>query len=218
MSVLRLFIAAVIFALPLTASADFENVRAAAVFRNFDTQLRFEDGAVHERHFRRAGIEYWEAIAEHVYGGFALGYSESEGHDAARPFETAAGNYGLLGLRVDAPLNERLSLRGRAAYLLQRDVAGPVDALETRSREVRAEFGPVLHLRRLEFSLGAVWRDLDYRDVVHDNGVESVRHAEGTERGGGFAALGLRTGDGVIALRYDAGAESGWGLRFEQTF
>lgn len=218
MSVLRLFIAAVIFVLPLTASAGFENVRAAATFRSFDTELRFEDGAIHERHFRRAGIEYWEAIAEHVYGGFALGYSESEGHDAARPFETAAGNFGLLGLRVDAPLNDRFSLRGHAVYLLQRDVAGPVDALESRSREVRGEFGAVLHLRRLELSLGAVWRDLDYRDVVHDAGVESVRHAEGSDTGGGFAALGLSTGEGVIALRYDAGAESGWGLRFEQTF
>ncbi|HEX6929306.1 MAG TPA: hypothetical protein VF267_08660, partial [Gammaproteobacteria bacterium] len=112
-----------------------------------------------------------------------------------------------------------LSLQGRVEYLLQRDHTGTGDdEFETRSREVHAELGTALRVDRLEFSLGASWRELDYRDILHDAGVESVRHAEGVDAGGGFATLGLHTRDGVIALRYDAGAMTGWMLRFERTF
>lgn len=205
--------------LPASAVAA-DSVGAAVATRSFDATLRFEDGALVERRFRRAGVEYWEGLTDNVFAGFTVGYSESEGRDAARPFETVSGNYGSLGLRFDAPFNEYVVLRGRVEYLLQRDRqdTGEVE-FETRTYETRAELGPVLRYGRLEFGAGASWRDLDYRETIEDATGETVRHADAVDHAGGFATLGFRTNDeGAIALRYDAGAEDGWSLRFERTF
>ncbi|HEX6930477.1 MAG TPA: hypothetical protein VF267_14575 [Gammaproteobacteria bacterium] len=217
----RLFLLAACL-LPFTAHAGRAGSAITAVeARNVVSDLRFEDGTLAERRFRRAGIEYLEGIAKHVYLGFGFGYTESEGREAARPFETIAGNYGSLVLLFDASLADNASLRGRIEYLLQRDrhdASGDVE-FETRALIARAELGALFRFRQLELSLGASIRDLDYRDTQRESASEIVRHAKGVDATGAFAALGWRNGnDGGIALRYDTGGETGWVLRFERKF
>lgn len=205
--------------LPSAAGAS-ESVGAAISTRAFDTTIRFEDGTHAERSFRRAGIEYWEGIADTVWLGVAVGYSENEGRDAARTFETVSGNFGALGLRFEIPLGERFLVAGRAEYLVQRDGRGTEDEdFDVRAYETRAELGPMIRFDRLELAAGASWRDLDYREIFNDASGEQVRHAEASDDSGAFAALGWRVdNDGGIALRYDTGAEEGWSLRFERTY
>lgn len=201
-------------------SAAADSVGAAIATRAYETTVRFEDGAEATRTFRRAGIEYWEGIADSVWLGVAIGYSENEGRDAARTFETVSGNFGALGLRFEAPLGDRFHLAGRAEYLVQRDGRGTDDEdFDVRADETRAELGPMVRLGRLELAAGASWRNLDYREIFNDASGERVRHADARDDSGAFAALGWRVdNDGGIALRYDAGAEEGWSLRFERTY
>jgi len=207
--------------LPITAVAErYRNVGAAVATRSSSADIEFEDGSSGERRFRRAGVEYWEGLTDHVWMGFTIGYSEDEGRDAARPFETVGGNYGSLGVRVDAPLTGTLFVRGRVEYLLQRNArdTSSID-FETRTREARAELGPMLRFDVFDVAVGATWRDLDYRETLHEDSGDTVRHADAMDRAGAFAAFGLRTDrQGGISLRYDAGAEEGWALRFERTF
>lgn len=197
-----------------------DSVGAAVSTRAFETTVRFEDGAREERTFRRAGIEYWEGIADHVWLGVAIGYSENEGRGAARTFETVSGNFGALGLRFEAPLGNRFLLAGRAEYLVQRDGRGTEDEdFDVRVYEARAELAPMVRFDRLELAAGASWRDLEYREIFNDASGERVRHADAADDGGAFAMLGWRVdNDGGIALRYDTGAEEGWSLRFERTY
>ena len=131
------FILAACLLLPFASNAErYRNVGAAVATRSFDAELRFEDGSVAEHTFRRAGVEYWEGLTDHVWIGFTIGYAEDEARSAFRPFETLGGNYGSLGLRFDAPVSGPLFVRGRAEYLLQRDRrdTGSAD-LETRTLE-----------------------------------------------------------------------------------
>lgn len=207
--------------LPSAAVAErYRNVGAAVATRAFSADLDFEDGARGERRFRRAGVEYWEGLTEHAWMGFTIGYSEDEGRDAERPFETIGGNFGSLGVRSDVPVNDWLLVRGRVEYLLQRDSHDTTRIeFDTRTREVRSEFGPVLRFDAFDFGIGASWRDLDYREILREADGESVRHAKAVDNVGAFAFLGIRTDrQGGISLRYDAGAETGWALRFERTF
>lgn len=207
---------------PLAVARD--DVAAAVVLREADVGLVFEDGTRTEIMFGRYGVEYWEPVARHVWMGFSIGYSENDSRDGVRPAESIDGAFGGLGLRFDVPATDWLSLAGEANVLFQRDrhTVAPFE-FESRLREVRAEFGPRAEFGRLTFALGAAWRELDYRETIAGDGVadaaETVRHADAADRSGGFAALGLRTdNDGHIALRYDAGYETGWTLRYERTF
>lgn len=219
MTVRRHLLALLACLLPMQARAA-DDVAAAITTRSFATRLAFEDGARGERTLRRAGVEYWEGIADGVFLGFAVGYSESEGRDAARPFELVSGNYGAIGLRFETQFDGRIQLRGRAGYLVQRDDRGDDDLEFTmRLDETRAELSPVLRLHRLELGIGASWRHLEYRETLEDAGGETVRHADARDDAGAFATLGWRTDNtGSIALRYDDGMEEGWSLRFERTY
>lgn len=196
------------------------DVVAAVTLRTAETGLRFEDGNLRDLRFRRAGVEYRERIATGLFMGFAIGYSESESRDPARPFETVGGKYGALDLRFDLPLSAMWSLYGGAEYLLQRDERATADGdFETRAWETRAEFGPRLRYRRLELAAGAGWRDIDYRETLSAAAGDTVRRAEVDDAWSGFAVLGLSTdNDGRIALRYEAGGETAWSLRFEREF
>lgn len=215
------FILAVCLLLPFATNAErYRNVGAAVATRSFGAELHFEDGSVAEHTFRRAGVEYWEGLTDHVWMGFTIGYAEDEARSAFRPFETIGGNYGSLGVRFDVPVRGPLSVRGRAEYLLQRDRrdTGSVN-FETRTLETRAELGPLLRYRAFEVAVGASWRDLDYRETLREAAGDTARHADAVENTGAFAALGIRTDpEGGIGLRYDTGAEEGWSLRFERTF
>ena len=205
--------------LPPLASAR-DDVGAAVVLREADVELQFEDGTRHDVRFGRYGIEYWEPVVEHVKMGFALGYSQNDGRDPARPFDALSGHYGSLGVRADFPAGANLSLAGEVDLLFQRDRHGvPEFAFETRLRETRATFAPVLTVGPVQLAVGGSWRELDYREIVSREDGDSVRRAEAVDRSGAFAVLGLYTdNDGLIALRYDRGAEDGWSLRFERTF
>lgn len=207
--------------LPFTSNAErYRNVGAAVATRSLSAELRFEDGSVAEHTFRRAGVEYWEGLTDSIWMGLTIGYSEDEARSVLRPFETIGGNYGSLGVRFEVPVSGPLFVRGRAEYLLQRDRrdTGTVD-FETRTRESRVELGPLLRFRAFDVALGGSWRDLDYRETLREPAGDTVRHADAVDIIGAFAAFGIRTDhEGGIGLRYDAGAEEGWSLRFERTF
>src|SRR5690606_164326 len=169
------------------ASAAFENASAAAVFRSFDTVLRFDDGVVDTYRFQRAGIEYWECIGGGMQAGFGIGYAEDEARDAGRPFENVSGNYGSLGLRFETPLNIYTHLRGRAEYLVQRGTRDSETVeFETRNETVRAEFGPLLRVQRFELATGASWRRIDYRETALTADGEQVRRADADDEAGAF--------------------------------
>lgn len=212
-------ILSLVILLPTAASAR-DDVAAAVVLREVDVELDFEDGSEGEVRIGRYGFEYWEPVATNVQMGFALGYSGNDGRDAARPFENLDGRFGGLGMRFDVPFRGWLSLAGELQLLYQRDRhSNDQVEFESRLRETRASLGPVVSTGALTFSAGGAWRNLDYREIVDDGASELVRHADAAQQGGAFAALGLRTdNDGHIVVRYDAGYESGWTLRFERTF
>lgn len=194
---------------------------AAIVMQNLDREFRFENGDISERQFRRIGLEYWENVGEFIAVGFTVGYSKDEGQDALRAFETVSGNYGALSLHVDVPLHALLSLKGRVGYLLQLDdrTIDTGSMFEARLQEARAEMAAHTRFRRVDFGLGASWTQADYRELTTTSTADSVRHADGDEDVSGFATLGLLTGDdGLIALRYDSGAENGISLRFQRNF
>lgn len=206
--------------LPAFAAHARDDVAAAVVLREVDVPLVFQDGSHADVRFGRYGIEYWEPVADHVQAGFALGYSGNDARTASRPVEAIDGTFGSLGLRANVPLGKSLSLAGRVDVLYQRDRHTRSDVeFESRLRETRATVGPVVEFDRLTVSLGAAWRELDYREIVTGATSETVRHAEAEDDVGGFATLGLRTdNDGLIAVGYASGHETGWTLRFERTF
>lgn len=217
-SLLLLLLAGSSLLLPVVEADDSG---AAVVMQNVDRDFRFENGDVSERQFRRVGLEYWEYVGDFIAVGFTVGYSKDEGQDTLRAFETVSGNYGGLLLRVNAPVHPLISVKGDVGYLLQLDdrTIDSSSVFETRLQEVRAEVGAHTRYRRADFGLGLSWTKADYRELTTGSTGDTVRHADGDKDTGVFASLGLLTGDGgLIALRYDSGAENGITLRFQRDF
>lgn len=207
--------------LPLTVTEAAAGYGAAVVMQNVDREFRFKNGDLAERQFRRIGLEYWENAGDFIAIGFAVGYSKNEGQDVTRAFETVSGNYGGLSLRVDVPLHALISIRGGVGYLLQLDdrTVDLDSTFETRLQDVRAEVGAHARYRRADIGLGVSWTRADYREMTTTSAGDTVYHAVGDKDTGAFATLGLLTGnDGLVALRYDKGAENGISLRFQRNF